>query len=261
MKRREFIGTSCVAAGVAAMGAVATGAEGPAPAAKEFLELRLYRAEAGAMREKLDKFLAEVAIPAWNRLGIQPVGVFAFPDDKVADLYVLLPHKTIESFATAAQKLWADAEYTKAGAAALDPPKGEPIYKRIESSLMLAFDAVPKVETPTKKDTRLFQLRIYESHCEERARRKVAMFNTGGEVALFRQVGMPPVFFGETLVGSKVPNLAYMLGFDDEATQKAAWAKFMAHPEWKKMSGDPQYKDTVSNITNLVLKPTAYSQV
>lgn len=260
MRRRDFLGASCAAGVVAASGAAA-GAEAPATAAKELLELRLYKADAGPMREKLDKFLAEVALPAWNRLGIQPVGVFCFLDPKVADLYVLLPHKTIESFATVAQRLEADQDYQKAGAAALDPPKNEPLYKRIESCLMLAFDSVPKVEVPTKKDTRVFQLRIYESHCEERARRKIAMFNEGGEVALFRKVGMPPVFFGQTLVGARMPNLTYMLGFEDEAAQKAAWANFLAHPDWKKMSSDPQYKDTVSNITNIMLRPTAYSQI
>ncbi len=242
------------------MGNAAIGAEAPPAGVKEFIELRLYKATAGAMREKLDKFLADVAIPAWNRLGIQPVGIFAFADPNVADLYVLLPHRTIESFATAAAKLAADADYQKMGAEALDTPKGEPTYARIESSLMLAFDSVPKVETPTKKETRVFQLRIYESHCDERARRKVAMFNDG-EVALFRKVGMPPVFFGQTLAGARMPNLTYMLGFDDEAAQKDAWAKFLAHPDWKKMSGDPQYKDTVSNITNIILKPAACSQI
>ncbi len=259
MKRRDFLGASC-AASVAAAGSAAAAAEAPAPAAKEFLELRLYKADAGAMREKLDKFLADAAIPAWNRLGIQPVGVFAFADPKVADLYVLLPHKTIESFATAAQKLQADSDYQQAGAAALDPPKNEPVYKRIESSLLLAFDAAPKVEAPSKKDTRVFQLRIYESHCDGRARQKIAMFNDG-EIALFRKVGLNPVFFGQTLAGPKMPNLTYMVGFDDEAAQKDAWAKFLAHPDWDKMKNDPQYKDTVSNITNLVLKPTAYSQI
>ena len=243
------------------MSSAAIGAEAPATGAREFLELRLYKATAGAMREKLDKFLAEVAIPAWNRLGIEPVGVFAWADEKVADLYVLLPHKTIESFATAAAKLAADAEYQKAGAAFLDPPKAEPTYARIESSLMLAFDAMPKVETPTKKDTRVFQLRTYESHCDERARRKIAMFCEGGEIALFRKVGMTPVFFGQTLVGGKMPNLTYMLGFDDEAAQKEAWGKFTTHPDWNKLKNDPEYKDTVSTITNIILKPTAYSQI
>ena len=45
------------------------------------------------------------------------------------------------------------------------------------------------------------------------------------------------------------------------AAQKAAWGTFGKHPEWKKMSSDPYYKDTVSNITNLVLKPTMASQI
>ena len=40
MKRREFLGASCVA-GAAAMGNVAIGADAPPAGAKEFLELRL----------------------------------------------------------------------------------------------------------------------------------------------------------------------------------------------------------------------------
>jgi hypothetical protein len=36
---------------------------------------------------------------------------------------------------------------------------------------------------------------------------------------------------------------------------------FRVDPEWKKLSGDPQYKDTVSNITDIILKPTPYSQI
>jgi len=242
------------------MGNAAVGAEAPPAGAKEFLELRLYHYEPGAMRKRLDDFLA-LAVPAWNRLGIQPVGAFAMTDEKTPGIFVLLPHKTAESAVTSEQRLLADVEFAKAAAAFLDPPKAEPTFKRVETWLMLAFDAVPKIEVPTKKDTRIFQLRTYESHCAERARRKIAMFNEGGEVALFRKVGMPPVFFGQTLAGARMPNLTYMLGFDDEAAQKDAWAKFLAHPDWTAMKNDPQYKDTVSNITNLLLKPTAYSQI
>ena len=212
------------------------------------------------MRKRLDDFLA-LAVPAWNRLGIQPVGAFGMADEKTADVYVLLPHKSVESAVTAEARLLADAEFAKAAAAFLDPPKAEPTFQRLEAWLLLAFDGVPKVETPTKKETRVFQLRTYESHSAARALKKIEMFNAGGEIALFRRVGMPPVFFGQTLFGSKMPNLTYMLGFDDDETRKAAWAKFLADPEWKKLSGDPQYKDTVSNITNLVLKPAAYSQI
>jgi hypothetical protein len=243
------------------MTGAARAAEG-GPAARELLELRLYKAEAGEMRARLDKYLAEAAIPAWNRAGMQPVGVFALADDSTPDLYVLLRHKTLEGFLTAPARLWADAEFQKAGAGLLDPPKTAPTYARIETSLLLAFEQAPRLEVPVeKKPGRLFQLRIYESHCDERARLKIDMFNAGGELAIFRRSGMGGVFFGQTLAGGKMPNLTYMLGFADEDAQKAGWAKFQQDPGWTTLKNDPKYKDAVSNITNLILKPTAYSQI
>jgi len=260
MQRRAFLGAA-YAAGVAAAGVSAGQARAEAPKGKDLLELRLYRLEAGAMRERFEAFLKDAAIPAWNRLGIKPVGVFALADASAADLYVLLPCKSADVLTAAPARLAADAEYQKAGAAVLDAPKNAPAYLRVESSLFLAFDAAPTVEVHTRKDTRVFQLRIYESHSDLKARKKIEMFNEGGEIAIFRRVGMPPVFFGEALVGSKIPNLTYMLGFDDPDAQKAAWGRFGADPEWTKLKGDPQYKDTVSYITNVVLRPAACSQV
>ena len=262
MRRRELMGTACLggAAALAAMTEATRAADGGA-AARELLELRLYKCEKGAMRERLDKFLGDVAIPAWNRIGMKPVGVFGFADGSTADLYVLLAHKTCECFVTAQSRLWADADYQKAGAAFLETPKDAPIYTRIETSLMLAFEQAPKMEVPVeKKPDRLFQLRMYESHCEERARLKLEMFN-GSELAIFRRAGMGWVFFGQNLAGSLMPNLSYMLGFADEATQKAGWDKFQKDPDWTKLKNDPKYKDTVSHITNLILKPTDYSQI
>jgi len=47
---------------------------------------------------------------------------------------------------------------------------------------------------------RIFELRLYESHTEEHARRKVDMFNDG-EIQLMKDVELGPVFFGETIVG------------------------------------------------------------
>jgi hypothetical protein len=58
-----------------------------------------------------------------------------------------------------------------------------------------------------------------------------------------------------------MPNLTYMLAFDDEQAQKRAWDAFKADDAWKKLSKDPAYKDTVSNITNLILRPTEASQI
>ncbi|NQT51715.1 NIPSNAP family protein [bacterium] len=256
MQRTRWMGAIGLGLLMAA-GAARAGAAAP----KQVLELRLYSVEAGEKRQRLDEFLGKVAIPAWNRIGIRPVGVWEAADGKRADLYVLLPHASMAAFATSRQRLLADAEFQKAGEPFLTLPKSDPLYRRIESTLMLAFDDCPKVEDAVKDDTRLFQLRIYESHSLLKGQRKVEMFNTGGEIALFRQCGMQPVFFGETLVGTRIPNLTYMLVFKDEAAQKANWKKFVTSPEWKAMSGKPIYKDTVSRITNIILKPTACSQL
>jgi hypothetical protein len=181
-------------------------------------------------------------------------------DGSSPDLWVLMSHKSAECFITAQSRLWADAEYQKA-AAFFDPPKAAPMYTRIETNLLLAFEGAPKHQAQgDMKPDRIFQLRIYESSCEERARLKIDMFNSA-ELDLFRKAGLTWVFFGQALAGTKMPNLTYMVGFPDEATQKAAWDAFGKSEGWKKLKDDPKYKDTVSNITNLILKPTAYSQM
>ncbi len=74
----------------------------------------------------------------------------------------------------------------------------------------------------TRTENRLLNFRVYESHNERAAKKKIEMFNKG-ELAIFRRVGLTPVFFGETVVGAAMPNLTYLLVFPDEAGRKAAW--------------------------------------
>ena len=64
--------------------------------------------------------------------------------------------------------------------------------------------------------------------------------------------------------GSRValmPNLTYMLAFDSPAAMEEAWGKSRADPAWIKLKDDPKYKDTVSNISNVVLRPLPGSQI
>src|SRR6266566_2282530 len=107
-----------------------------------------------------------------------------------------------------------------------------------------------------------YELRTYESHSKKSNKKKIEMFNTG-EIAIFRRTGLQPVFFGETLIGAKMPNLTYLLVFENMAAREKNWRTFAADPEWKKLSGTPGYTDAeiVSNISNIFLRPTAYSQI
>jgi hypothetical protein len=93
--------------------------------------------------------------------------------------------------------------------------------------------------------------------------KKIEMFDDAGEIRVFREVGLNPVFFGRTLVGTKLPNLTYMLVFKNIEEQQAAWKRFGAHPDWQRLSKMPEYadKEILCGITNLSLIPADYSQV
>ena len=93
--------------------------------------------------------------------------------------------------------------------------------------------------------------------------KKIEMFNDAGEIDIFRRVGLHPVFFGEALIGSKMPNLTYMLVFESEQQLKENWKKFGDDPDWQRLRKMEEYSDKtiLSDITNLLLKPADYSQV
>lgn len=258
MERREFLAGAAVTA--AAMSAQGAHAE-ENTVERAWFEHRIYHLLPGGRNGAIHAFLENAAIPAWNRAGIGPVGVFTgMYGGAWTDIEVLLPHPSLASVAAARAALAADQAYQEAGAAFLDAPAAAPAFDRYESSLLVAFSGMPQLQAPEKKD-RIFELRTYESHSEKIAKKKIEMFNEGGEIAIFHETGLTPVFFGETIAGARMPNLTYMLVFDDMADHDASWANFGGNAKWKALSSDPQYKDTVSNIHNRILRPLAYSQI
>lgn len=243
------------------------GGSGSARAA-EYYELRRYHLRRGPGVGLVDTYLKSAALPAWQRAGVGPVGVFSVMIGAGnPTFHVLIVHKSLEAFASLPERLAADAEYQAAAAPYLSVEATSPAYVRIETSLMRAFDGIPKLEVPFAggegaRRPRIFELRTYESHSEKAARKKIEMFNTG-EIAIFRRAGMTPVFFGETLAGAGMPNLTYMLAYEDMAAHDKQWSAFAADPEWRKLSTTPGFTDPeiVSSISNMYLRPTAYSQI
>ena len=216
--------------------------------------------------------LDNAMIPAMNRLNITPVGVFETSAelnagdrgyDKANDLkvYLLCQYRNMTQMTSLAPRLLADETFRTDAADVFAAPMNEPIYETCESTLMYGFPNCPQIEVPTLDADRLLQIRFYKSYNIERNAAKIAMFDPDGELALFRECGMSPVFFGETLAGRMMPNLTYMLGFKNAAEKDAAWAKFVASPEWKELSGSPKYKDTANKIVNIFLKPSPKSQI
>jgi len=206
-------------------------------------------------------FLKNVGIPALNRIGVKTIGVFSpVYGPSQPTLHVLLVHDSLDSVLNLSARMMEDKEVRERGASFIDATLSDPAFVRFESSLMAAFSHMPKLEPPSFKE-RIFELRIYESHSVKAGKKKIEMFNEGGEIAIFRKTGLNPVLFGETIIGQNQPNLTYMLAFKDMADRDQRWQVFRDDSDWKKLSADPSYKDTVSNITDLILRPTDYSQI
>ncbi len=224
-------------------------------------ELRQYEIETMEQATAFLAFLRDAMAPALNRAGIEPVGVFV-PDEGLSPIYLLLPHPDAESAVMLTSRLLADEEFLTAGAEVLDAPATAPAYKRVVSSLLLAFEGMPAPEKPVEGTGRVFQLRIYESPSVKTGQKKIEMFNTK-EIDIFRKTGLNPVFFGEAAAGPMMPNLTYMLGFASREEQDAAWQRFLADPDWLELRAIPEYADDriLCGITNLLLRPAGFSRV
>ena len=267
MKRRDFLKTPLAAGAIAGLtpaGFTAFAADSNAAATREFYEIRVYRLKPDAKRDLLDAYLEKAAIPALNRLGAKPVGVFTEIEPKEGPaVYVLIPYPSLESFISTTARLNADTAYQQAGAAYLQSPKANPAFERIDSWFLLAFAGLPKLEIPDycrEKKPRIFEMRTYESHSELKALKKVEMFNAG-EIGAMREVELGPIFYGQALIGSNLPHLTYMLSGETREAHKEHFKAFGKHPVWQKLKSDPQYADTVSKSTSRFLAPTAYSQI
>ena len=231
---------------------------------QQYIELLKYNLPLGSNKGRVEKFYADAAIPALTKLGIDNIGVFSVMyGSNDPSLYVMIPHDNMESVMTYQDKLLDDGTYRKAGSDYLDSAKSNPAYIRIERGLMKAFKNMPKVESPKKAmgDQRIMELRIYESHNRFNGQKKIEMFNDAGEIQIFRDTGLTPVFFGETIFGQLMPNLTYMVVFKDMAERDKSWKVFGGSPGWAAIRGLEQYKDTVSNITDIIMRPARCSQI
>jgi hypothetical protein len=269
VKRRHFIAASIAASTLAAAGeavAQAAAPQGSASARREFYQLRRYNLLSGQQLKVTESYFSGALIPALARLGLAPVGAFKLDiGPETPAYYLLIPGPSVETLAELDLRLAEDAEFLKAADPFWNATSAAPAFQRAEISLLAAFAGWPKLTPPpaaATKGKRIFQLRTYESPSDGEHVRKVEMFHSG-EFDIFLRSGFHPVFFGDTLVGSRMPNLTYMLSFTDLAELDAKWDVFRNDPAWKKLSADPRFAfdPIVMNISNLMLSPLDCSQI
>ena len=231
------------------------------------IELRHYsmRNNSDAQLKRTSEFIEKYALPAGKRAGEGVSGVFANmigPDGP----YLLLvnSYSSLAAMEAIQSKSSEDKEFMQA----LEGYYSQPGlgYERVKVSLLRAIDSMPKIEPPPieeGKAPRIFELRTYESNNASTLRRKVKMFEEGGELDIFRRVGIKPVFFGTAMTGDNLPQLTYMVCYDDLAARDKAWKAFGADPAWQKLRLQPGLADAeiVSNIGNTILRALPFSPV
>jgi len=264
VQRRQFLAASLATSALAL--ARDAKAQSSASTAREFYQIRQYKMENGPQTKLTGNYFSQALIPALGKLGFGPIGAFSVNiGPETPTFYLLIPGASVEALVTADLHLAEDAEFQKAADPFWNAPASAPAFNRIESSLLIAFEGWPKLTLPassTTKSKRIFQLRTYESPSNRDHVRKVEMFHKG-EFDFFKSAGLHSVFYGDVLIGSRLPALTYMLGLDNLEELNSKWEAFGSNPEWKKLSADPRYgfEPTVSNITNLVLTPLGSSQI
>lgn len=234
-------------------------------ASRDYYQIQVFRLTGKVQQQKVENFLKSAYLPALHKSGIQKVGVFKpIETDTTSEkrVYVLIPFKSLDHFAKIQEMLENDQQYQTKGSDFLGAPFDQKPFIRKESILLKAFPDAPNFFIPNHKTApseRIYELRSYEGPTENLFRKKVKMFNEGGEIKLFKKLDFNAVFYAEVISGSTMPNLMYLTTFADMPTHDARWDAFRAHPEWKTLSAIPEYKNTVSNSVKILLHPTDYS--
>ena len=236
--------------------------------AREYYEIRVYKLKSEEKAAAFDKAASQVFLPMMKKAGLGPVGVFK-PKDAGEEgspvlRYVLTTFPTLEHFESIREMkgLGEGIDFSLAQDYLRVEGKKDAAFERIESSLLVAFKGFPKVKVPEgESDERFFELRVYESPSEVKGMLKVHMFDEGGELPIFEDVGLRGVFFGEARVAANLPQLTYMLVYDNEEEKKKAWDAFRTSPDWNVLKKEERYAGTVSKIHSYDLVALPYSGI
>lgn len=262
MQRRNLLAGAAGAASLSLSSFAQTPGSGRA-----VFELRYFklRNTTDNQRGRLTTWLMQQVVPALQRAGAGPVGVFSSmigPDTPF--LLAISSHASLAAYEKNWGKLMQDEAFLGASETFFNQP-GLP-FQRMETHLLRAFPGFPSIVVPPAPESgrpaRVFELRIYESNSPLSLMKKIGMFENG-EIDIFKKTGLPPVFFGETIVGDRMPNLTYMVWHESLTARENNWRTFVQSPEWKKLAATPGLSDgeIVSNITTLLLSPVNGSPI
>jgi len=255
LNRRAFVGS---ALGAAALAPAATTAE----KRTRFYVLESFKMRFGSGVQRVHDYLTRAALPAMRRVHDGPTLVLeAFAAPHIPEILTIYGFPSLDELWRVHTKAMADETLLK-GLETMEA--SEPAFESIDTTLLLAADYSPEPVAldPPPSAPRVFELRVYHSPTLRQLHDLHERFS-GSETGIFHRAGIQPVFYSSTMIGVNVPNLAYLIPFEDLAAREKAWAAFSADPEWAKVRAESVRKsgEVVASINLSLYRATAYSPI
>ena len=228
-----------------------------------FYLLESFTLRQGTQPGRLHDYLSKAALPALNKLHSGPKIVLeAMVASHMPQVAFLIGFESVGQMFELRDKLNQDQELQKAFEDWQQGP--EPPFEQQNNILLEATKYSPEIvplETPPASP-RIFELRVYHSPTWQQLQALHERF-AGPEIKIFHRVGVNPLFYTSTVIGPNMPNLTYLIPFDDLAAREKAWNAFGADPEWIKVRKESIYKHgQISNVIQISLfKATPYSPI
>jgi hypothetical protein len=214
----------------------------------------------GSQIGRLHDFLSKGFLPALARYNSGPKIVLeALVAPHMPQVAMINGYRSLDQLLNVRNKLFEDDAFNKSvesWEAAEEAP-----YEHYSLSLLEATDYSPEIETGQQPKTpRIFELRVYHSPTWKQLRALHERF-AGPEIKIFHRSGVHPVLYSSTLFGANMPNLTYLIPFENLAAREKAWGAFGADPEWVKVRQESIDKHgQISSISQISLfKATPYS--
>ncbi len=258
MHRRTFIGTL---GGIGML--TPMGLAGPATEGRRIFVLENYYLKNGTQPGRIHEYFSKAAIPALNKVHSGPkIFLESLVAQHMPQVAVILGFQSMEELWSVHSKLTADAELMKAVENWENQP--EQPYEYFSSALLEATEYSPELKNDTgpRKASRIFEVRTYHSPTWRQLRALHERF-AGSEIKIFHRSGVNPVLYTSTLVGPNMPNLTYVIPFENLAAREKAWDAFGADPEWVKVRKESidKYGQISSVIQISLFRSTPYSPI
>jgi NIPSNAP len=237
-------------------------AKGDAAAHKTIYEVVTLRLAFGDQMGRLLSWLEKRAFPLFHKHNMGPVGLFTEQvGPAIPSLVGIFSYPSLPEMSATWDRLSADPDWI---AAEGDLEASEPAYYRRDSTLLRATPFSPPLTATASGSPahKIYELRIYESPTVRQLGYLHDRF-AGGEIDIFHKSGIHPVLYADTLVGPNMPNMAYLIPFENQGAREAAWAAFGSNPDWQRILDESVKRggEIVRNITNMFLSPVSFSML